>query len=203
MFDLSLQQILLRAGAFLVVIAIHGLALAGIARVLGDRGPGYDGRLTPSPLSHLDLIALVGAVLFRLGWIRPIAIDPAQLRLGRFGLVVCVIGSLAMTLVAVALLQKLRIIAITTLPAGGADVVTNLLATTGQLGVWFAILNLLPLPPLTGAHLLVAIAPRLRPRLRQYHLYAVALLAALAATGVLTTVLRPAYDVIAPFTTAP
>jgi hypothetical protein len=42
-FDLSLHQVLIRAGACVVIISIHGFALAAIARGLGDRGPHFLG----------------------------------------------------------------------------------------------------------------------------------------------------------------
>jgi Zn-dependent protease len=69
--------------------------------------------------------------------------------------------------------------------------------TIGEVGVWFAIVNMLPLPPLTGAHLLVAIAPQWRDRLRRAQPYAAALLAVLAVAGVFTRLLGPVYAALA------
>jgi hypothetical protein len=55
-FDLSLDQLLIRAGACVIIVTIHGAALAAIARALGDRGPQFDERLTLNPVSHLDIL---------------------------------------------------------------------------------------------------------------------------------------------------
>jgi len=55
----------------------------------------------------------------------------------------------------------------------------------------------LPLPPLTGSHLLVAIAPQWRDRLRRTQPYAAVLLAVLAVAGVVTRLLGPGYAVLA------
>src|SRR3954466_8604081 len=112
-FDLSVHQVAIRIGACLLVIAIHGLALAAIAWGLGDRGPKFDGRLTANPFRHLDLIGTPVMILVQVGWIRPIAIDPAELRFGRFGLIICVLASLGITLIAIALLLQLRLLALT------------------------------------------------------------------------------------------
>ena len=68
MFDLSLHQLLIRAGACILITAIHGLTLAAIALALGDRGPQFDGRLTANPLRHLDFIGTPMMILFQLGW---------------------------------------------------------------------------------------------------------------------------------------
>src|SRR5262249_38132215 len=95
--DYSLQQLVLRLVAMVFLAAVHGLAVAGAACALGDPGPRYDGRLTPHPLSHLDVLGTLAGV-FSAGWIKPIAIDPAELRTGRVGLVLVVLAGTAATL---------------------------------------------------------------------------------------------------------
>ena len=77
MIDLSLQQYVLRLCAILVIAPVHGAAIAATARALGDQGPQHDGRLTLNPLVHLDILGTISGVLFAIGWIKPIAIDPA------------------------------------------------------------------------------------------------------------------------------
>lgn len=196
MFDLSLHQLLIRAGACILITAIHGLTLAAIALALGDRGPQFDGRLTANPLRHLDFIGTPMMILFQLGWIRPIAIDPSELRIGRLGLIVCVLGSIATTLAAVGLLLGLRIPALKYLPQAFVPTVIATLNESVAMGTWFAVCNLVPLPPLTGMHLLVAVRPSLAPLLTKYQLYAALALAALTAAGVVQPVLQPVRDAL-------
>src|SRR5260221_14256991 len=88
--DLTLQQLVLRLIAYVFIAAVHGLAVAAVAVAMGDAGPRHDGGLRINPLAHLDVIGTASGVLFSFGWIRPIAIDPAYLRLGRVGLVIVV-----------------------------------------------------------------------------------------------------------------
>jgi Zn-dependent protease len=198
-FDLSLHQLIIRLGAALILIAINGFALAGIARVLGDRGPQYDERLTLNPLNHFDVLGGLTMIFFQLGWIRPIAIDPSALRLGRIGLVLCVIASIAATLVVAVLLQTLRIPALAYLPSAIAPTVIAILNEAPAMCIWFAVFNLLPAPPLTGAHFLVAARPDLARLLARYGLYFAIAWAALAVVGVPQHVLQPARDVLAGF----
>jgi Zn-dependent protease len=196
-FDLSLHQLIIRLGAALILIAIHGFALAGIARVLGDRGPQFDERLTLNPLTHFDVLGGLTMIFFQLGWIRPIAIDPSALRLGRIGLALCVVASLAATVVVAALLQGLRLPALAYLPSAVAPTVIAILNETPAMAASFAVFNLLPVPPLTGAHFLVAARPDLAPLLARYGLYFAIAWTALAVLGVPQYVLQPARDALA------
>jgi Zn-dependent protease len=194
--DYSLQQLVLRLLAMVFIAAVHGIAVAGTAFALGDPGPRYDGRLTPNPLSHLDVLGTLGGV-FSAGWIRPIAIDPAELRTGRFGLVLVVLAGAAATLASIAALRFARPYLLPLLPDTTSALAFAFIETIGELSLWFAVVNVLPLPPLTGSHLLFAIAPQWRDRLRRAQPYAALLLAVLAVAGVVTRLLGPIYAPLA------
>jgi len=196
-FDLSFHQLLIRAGACILITSIHGFVLAALARGLGDRGPQFDGRLTINPIGHLDVLGAAMMILFQLGWIRPIAIDPSKLRFGRLGLIVCVFGSIATTLAAVVLLLGLRIPALKYMPDASVPTVIATLNESVAMCTWFAAFNLLPLPPLTGMHLIVAVRPSLATTLTKYSLYAAIALAVLVVAGVVQPVLQPVWDAVA------
>jgi len=195
-FDLSVHQVAIRIGACLLVIAIHGLALAAIAWALGDRGPKFDGRLTANPFRHLDLIGTPVMILTQAGWIRPMVIDPAALRWGPLGLIICVLGSLAATLAGVALLLQLRIPVLTFLPNAFVPTIIATLNETVEVMAWFVSFNLMPLPPLTGMYLVAAIRPAIAPVLMRYQLYAALALGVLALTGAIHSALQPLRTVI-------
>lgn len=194
MFDLSLHQLIIRFGAFIIVSAIHGFALAAIARAMGDRGPEFELRLTLNPFGHLDVLGALTMVLFQLGWIRPIAIDPKALRFGRLGLICCVCGSLATTLVVVVLLLELRIPVLSFAPTATVPTFIAILNAAVEMGTWFVAFNVLPVPPLTGALFLVAARPSLAPYLARFGTYAAVALAALILAGVVQPVVKPLRD---------
>ena len=195
-FDLSLDQLLIRAGACVIIAAIHGAALAAIARAMGDRGPQFDERLTLNPLSHLDILGAAAMILSQLGWIRPMAIDPAQLRPRRLGLVICVVTSLTVTFAIAELLFWLRIPALLLMPTAVAPTVLATLNAAGEMAAWFVAFNLLPVPPLTGGHLLIAALPGLMPLFAQYRVQVTVLAAVLVLSGVVQPVVRPIRDAI-------
>ena len=197
MIDFSLQQLVLRLCALLFIVAVHGLAIAATAVALGDPGPRQDGRLTLNPFAHLDVLGGVSALLFSVGWIRPIAIDPAELRPGRAGLALAVIAGAAATLVSALVLRLVRPMVLPLLPDTASALAFALIEMTGTLSVWFALLNLLPVPSLTGSHLLMIAIPQAGRWVARLQPFVAVLLAVLAATGWVTELLAPAYRVLA------
>jgi Zn-dependent protease len=195
--DLTLQQIVLRFFALVLIVGVHGAVVAATAFALGDQGPRYDERLKLSPLAHVDLLGFASGVLFAVGWIKPIAIDPAALRVGRIGLVV-IVATAAITVLAFAVaLQLLRPLLLPFLSDTPSTLTFGLIETIGQLSIWFALINLFPVPPLTGSHLLTALIPAAGKLMGRYHIYFALALTALAATGIITRMLEPVYRLIA------
>jgi Zn-dependent protease len=198
MIEFSLQQLVLRLIAYGFIAGIHGLAVAATACALGDEGPRHDGRLRANPLAHLDAIGTVAGVLFSIGWIKPVAIDPAQLRIGRLGLVVTVLSGAAATLFAALALRLIRPLVLPLLSDTLSASAFALIETTTALSLWFALANLLPLPPFTGAHLVVAAVPAWRKAIGRRHIYAALAAAVLTSLGAFATLLGPAYRLLAP-----
>jgi Zn-dependent protease len=196
LIDYTLQQFVLRLLAMVFIAAVHGIAVAGTANALGDPGPRYDGRLTANPFVHLDVLGTLAGV-FSLGWIRPIAIDPALLRFGRAGLVLVVLAGAAATIASVLVLRLMRPHLLPLLPDTTSALAFAVIETIGEVSLWFALVNLLPLPPLTGAHLVVAVVPGTREALRRVQPFVAVALAGLAVTGLAARALAPAYAVLA------
>jgi Zn-dependent protease len=110
--------------------------------------------------------------------------------------VVCVFGSIAITLAAVVLLLGLRIPALRYLPEALVPTVIAMLNESVAMCTWFAALNLVPLPPLAGMHLLVAVRPSLASLLTKYSFYVAITLAVLLVAGVVQPVLQPVRDAV-------
>jgi Zn-dependent protease len=193
MLGLSLTQIVVRIIAFVLITGVHGLVLVGVARLLGDRGPTQDGRLSANPAAHIDLLGLVAALFSRTGWIKPIDLDPAAMRTGRLGLVLVALAGLAAVIAFGLLMLMLRSPVIASLPAQYTVYALLILNAVGEMSIWFAVFNLIPIPPLTGGYILAAVAPSLaRTILRQAVWVSLALAVLMAVTR--GNWLRPAVD---------
>jgi len=149
----------------LVILSIifHEVAHGYMADALGDPTARYSGRLTLNPLPHIDPVGsvLVPGILalthspFLIGWAKPVPYNPYNLRNRRWGeALVGFAGPL--TNIAIAVLVGLCIRFVgdqmteTTLTIAASLTYANLV---------LAIFNLIPIPPLDGSKILVAILP--------------------------------------------
>lgn len=194
MGDLTLQHVVLRIVAVLLIAPVHGFAAAAMACSLGDQGPRHDGRLGVGPWRHADPIGGLLMVFFTVGWIRSIAVDPGQLRAGRLGLPIIVLGASGATLLLAVLPRLIRPVVLNMLPDTAAATFFVFVETLGQLCVSFTLFNLLPLPVLTGQHLLVATLPGWRDIITRMQPYAAVTLALLIASGLAARLLAPAQE---------
>jgi Zn-dependent protease len=197
--DFTLSQLLMRLCAVVLVCALQGFALAAAAGALGDAGPKHDGRLTIDPLRHVDLLGSAVGLIFAVGWARWVAIDPRALRHGRVDLLVVVLAGFAAVVLGVLALRFARPFLLPLLSDTAAATAFALIQTIIELGLWTALIGLLPLPPLAGGHLLVAVVPKLRERLPGIEPFLSLFVAALVASGVLTGALDPAFRVLMVF----
>lgn len=192
--NLTVQLIIFRALALMLIVSVQGAAVAAAAVMLGDRGPMFDGRLTLSPPAHIDLVGAFSLLVFGNGWGRPVAVDAKLFRVGRFGLVAVVLAGFLALLVLAVLLDLLILPALTALPHTMALATAAFLRTASDLAISFALLSLLPIPPLTGGLLLGAVGIRVS-RMAEWILTAIVL--AGVATGVDRPLLGPAHAAIA------
>ncbi|MDX2005254.1 MAG: hypothetical protein SFU83_08255 [Meiothermus sp.] len=151
----SLQDLLLRLVAVLLILTLKGFVQAWVAARMGDPGPQQDGRLALNPAQQISFLGLVGFLFFSLGWVKPMKL--ALERLGSKGLWV-VAGAGPLACVALALLAVLlRPLAANTFSSGDVGfTLVVLLNTVIELSLWCAALNLLPVFPLDGFTVLSA-----------------------------------------------
>jgi Zn-dependent protease len=194
--DLTLQQVILRIVAYLLIASVYGFAIAASAVALGDPGPRYDGRLTLNPLRHGDVIGGLLTVLFAAGWLRPIAIDHVRLRGGRAGLVAIVVAACGATIILIEIFRLVRPAVLNLLPDTPSETFFLFVETLGQLGISFTLFNILPLPLLTGQHLLVVLFPRSRESFRRLQPFATLVLGLFVVSGIAAQLLAPANAMI-------
>ena len=189
--DLTLGQIFTRLAAYLVIIAVHGFALAGLARLVGDRTPQYAGRLSLTPLPHLAIPAMLMAVLFQLFWIAPMRVKWENLRFGRWGLVLVALGALLVPLLLIPALRALAPLVLTALPRRNAVGVLVVFDEIVDMSLWFVALNWLPLPLLTGSLFAEAALPSVRQLFERYRNVALGILIAAIVAGIVEPLIAP------------
>ena len=167
------------AGALGILIAldVHEFFHAWVADWLGDPTARYLGRISLNPLVHLDplgtLMLFLAATTGRgIGWGKPVPVNPNRLRYGpRVGMgIVSFAGPFANLVTAAAFGLPLRL---------GAELPGTLSVLFLQImfiNIGLAIFNLIPLPPLDGAEVILLFFPEeraeeIRHRLRTLGLF--------------------------------
>jgi len=180
--DLSMSDIVSRIGAVILFAWLHGVLLAGLARLLGDRRPEFDGRLSANPFVQLSPWGLAVGVLFAMGWARPLRYEAGSNRLGRWGVVAVVLGGLALTALLVPAADLLRPLALL-LPQSGAYVVLYVVGQFQLVAAGSVLLNLLPVPGLTAGGIWQAVWPEQGRRLPRYEALGLAAVTAAVVAG--------------------
>ena len=137
----------------------HEFAHAWAATRLGDDTPRLDGRVTLNPLAHVDwlgtvllpaLTSLFGGGI--LGWGRAVNTNPSKLRGGLNGLALVAIAGPASNIVFSVVLALAAVFLARPLPAAADFAVRGV-----SLSLFLALFNMLPVPPLDGSKLLLAL----------------------------------------------
>lgn len=150
---------------------IHEYMHGWMADRLGDPTAREQGRLTLNPLAHIDLwgsilmpllilIGTGGSLIF--GYAKPVPFNPYNLRDQKYGIAkVALAGPLANLVTALFFGLVLRLI-----PALGLNLglyanigMTSLLAAIVQINLVLLVFNLVPIPPLDGAKVILPFLP--------------------------------------------
>lgn len=190
----TVRWVVVAVPALLLALSFHEFSHAWVAVRLGDDTPAEEGRLTMNPIAHLDPIGALMLAFAGFGWAKPVQVRGQYFRRPlRDMALVAVAGPLANLLLAIVSALGLRLMA-----AAGAmhgPVVTpfwEMLRASFAMNVGLAVFNLLPLPPLDGARILVWLLPaRQGEVVARLEAYAPLLLFVLLVSGLLRPILAP------------
>lgn len=162
--DLSIYLI-----PMILSLSVHEYAHALVATKLGDDTPELDGRLTLSPVAHIDpigtlLVPTVSILMFGysfIGWAKPVGFNPVRFRRGidmRRGIALtAAAGPLSNLLLAVISVGLLTAFWKAGLPAPGNTThaaLQRFLLAMFTVNIGLCVFNFLPIPPLDGSRLL-------------------------------------------------
>ncbi len=144
-------------------VILHEIAHGWAADMLGDPTARLAGRLTLNPLPHIDLFGsiILPALLMLtgsgvvVGWAKPVPYNPYNLKNQRWGTLSVSLAGVAMNFL-IALVFGLLIRFADGLPLSFLAISEKVVFLNIMLGVF----NLLPIPPLDGSKILLALFPR-------------------------------------------
>jgi Zn-dependent protease len=156
---MHLDAALINVSLLWLLTVPHEFAHAWVATRLGDDTPRLDARVTLNPLAHVDwlgtvllpaLTSLMGGGF--LGWGRAVRTNPYKLRGGLNGLALVALAGPASNIVFSVVLAFIAVFLARPFPAAA-----DFAARGVTLSLYLALFNLLPVPPLDGSKLLLAL----------------------------------------------
>ncbi|KAF0133833.1 MAG: peptidase M50 [Candidatus Saganbacteria bacterium] len=148
------MEFIILIAVVLFSISMHEYAHAKVADVLGDPTPRLAGRLTLNPLAHLDPIGFLMLVLIKIGWAKPVPINPYNFKNPSQGMMLVGLGGPVSNFI----LAWILAIIFKTVPINN-----YLWATVLQSAIFInlalMVFNLLPIPPLDGSRIYTQYLP--------------------------------------------
>lgn len=146
--------------AALLAIMCHEIAHGFVSYLLGDPTAKQMGRLTLNPLKHIDPIGALSLILFRVGWAKPVMIDPRYYKNPKWG---TALVSLAGPLTNFVLAIISAFLYFVIYKFINIQLILNIFLPfflySAILNIGLGLFNLIPIPPLDGSKIIGAILP--------------------------------------------
>lgn len=142
-------------GALLIALTIHEFSHAWMADRLGDPTPRYQDRVTLDPRAHLDPLGTAALLLIGFGWGKPVQFDPYNLKDPvKDSALIALAGPASNLLLALGV----------SILSGATNLLTlinpEIVFTVVFINVMLAIFNLVPVFPLDGSKISMALLPK-------------------------------------------
>ncbi len=160
------MQLLSTAFVVFFTLPIHQYAQAWVATKLGDHTARLSGRLTLSPIAHIDVLGAIMIFLVGVGYGKPVPVNMYNFNMKnkKVGMALVSIASPVSSLILAAIFMLLNnicsvIYAHTAMPELLATIIAYFFYFAASINVSLAVFSLIPIPPLCGSRILFALIP--------------------------------------------
>ncbi|ADW19043.1 peptidase M50 [Desulfobulbus propionicus DSM 2032] len=160
-FNSFMQQLIIQAPPLLFALTVHELAHGYVAFRLGDPTAKNEGRLTLNPLKHLDPLGVLAFIIMKIGWAKPVPVNPWYFRNPRQDMLkVALAGPGANVVLAIASASLAHLfVQFRFLPFAVLQPLVAMLAASVWINIMLAVFNCIPIPPLDGSKVLMGLLP--------------------------------------------
>ena len=192
MFGFNLMEMIAGLPGLIIALALHEYAHARAAVAMGDFTPRLMGRLTLNPLAHIDPIGLAMLFIARFGWAKPVVINPNNFRDRKKGEILVALAGPAMNFLLAFIALGVMFFLTHTLPMEMSYGLRAVLWLIVVYNINFGVFNLIPLPPLDGSRILMAVLPyEMQYRFASLERYSMIIFIIFIATPILGYILVP------------
>jgi Zn-dependent protease len=183
-----------------IAFTVHEFAHAYVAYKFGDPTAKNQGRLTLSPLAHLDPLGTLLIFIAGFGWAKPVPVNRFYFKKPRLaGVLVSVAGPLSNLVIAFIGMALWYILlsagAFSSLSAGTAESIQQFFNILISLNITLFIFNLFPFPPLDGYRIIEDLAPSgVRAKMTQFENYGIVVFLLLVLTPLDKYTIEPAFS---------
>ncbi|CZR96622.1 MULTISPECIES: site-2 protease family protein [unclassified Clostridioides] len=190
MLSMNIGEIVASLVGIAMAISIHEFGHAYSAHLLGDDTAKSYGRMTLNPVRHVDPIGLLAMFILRIGWAKPVPVNPNNFKNYKIGnLIVSLAGvfcNLLTAILCVIINKYVHMYAINTI----AEYVF-------LYSIGFAAFNLLPIPPLDGWGVISTFVPyKWNEYVYKFESMSYIILLIALFTGIYRIILTPIYAVL-------
>ena len=142
-----------------LAISLHEMSHGYMSYFLGDPTPKEQGRLSLNPIRHFDLVGFICLVLFRLGFAKPVRVNPYHYKNPKLGIALVALAGPLMNFIISTVSFFIFVVLLRFSDFKIIEIISNFLLYLGVLNLGLGLFNLIPIPPLDGSRILGAILP--------------------------------------------
>ncbi|MBQ7515781.1 MAG: site-2 protease family protein [Schwartzia sp.] len=192
MFGFNLMEMVAGLPGLVMALSLHEYAHARVAVAMGDFTPKMMGRLTLNPMAHIDPIGLIMLLVARFGWAKPVMVNPNNFRDRVKGDILVALAGPAMNFLVAFLATAFLVFYADVLKMPVTPGLRSVLWLIVIYNLNFGIFNLIPIPPLDGSRVLMAVLPpEMQYKLAGLERYSFLILILFLMTPVLGYILVP------------
>lgn len=158
--------------AIVLCLSVHEAAHGAAAYLLGDRTARNAGRVTLSPLAHIDPMGFVCLLLFGFGWARPVPVNISNFKNRRWGMALTALAGPLSNFVTAFIAYCLYLLVWMNSSSVFMQTLGMFLSIVGSMSIGLGVFNLIPVHPLDGSRVVDAFLPfswSLRLQRPEYH----------------------------------
>jgi len=136
-------------------IIAHEVSHGWVAYLFGDDTAQRSGRLSLNPLSHLEPLGTLMLFVVGFGWAKPVPINYMKLKNVRAGFILVSLAGCAANI----FIATVAIFLLHSQIVGAHRFMTLTLLVFARINIMLGAFNLIPIPPLDGARILMGLLP--------------------------------------------